>query len=112
MECCLCGRPVVVEHNKDEPEEEVHCVPCTDHVAKRCSPTKCGACLIIALSGYSIKEVRKLTADELLATLWYFEKGAIVWRSFDGRQLVVISRDAAIEPYSLLVDASGWCKRR
>ena len=110
MECDLCGRPVIVEHVGDKPKE-VHCVPCADHVAKRCLPAKCGACLIVALSGFSIKEVRKLTADELLATLWYFEKGAIVWRSFDGRQLVVISPDAANEPYGLLVDASGWCKR-
>ena len=57
-------------------------------------------------------KVRRMTADEVMALMWKFERTDIVWRSLDGRQVVVVSANSDIDAYSLFVDEKGWCKRR
>lgn len=110
MECTLCGRPVIVEHLETRPDV-VHCDACLAHMAQACWP-RCAACMIIAMSGYNMGKVRRLTPDEQLAVLWHIPKHSAVWRSMEGTQLVVVPSEISEDATSLHVDAKGWCKRR
>ena len=108
MDCDTCGRTTIIEEK--QPDETVHCPECISHL-KGQHPPRCAACRIEALPGFNLGKVSRLSDDEMLMALWFFEKGDICWRSLDGRQLVVIPGSGR-EAYGLLVDENGWCKRR
>ena len=111
MDCQLCGRTVVVEHLVETKPATVLCESCQDHTDGHCHP-RCGACKIIAMSGYSLDQIRRLSSEEMMALMWVFEKYAVVWSNPERTCLTVVSQDFSVDAFTLFVDAKGWCRRK
>jgi hypothetical protein len=98
MSCPSCGRM----------STNIKCSDCTDHDNDQ-HPSRCPRCMIEALPGWSMKQVRVLNALELIELMHVPPLNSVVWQSIDGRQLVVVP--PASNPYRLVRDEHGWCKR-